>query len=361
MYDTTVPLTKIPQIRIIGGKYNMLANISAVMDKEEINGKIFFDVFSGSGAVGRFFKRKFSIISNDSLYFSYILQKALIDFNKYPKFQHLNATVIPHESNQDRIQGFLNALNNIEGLEGFIFQHYTPASKAIDGIERKYFSEVNGKKIDAIRSEISRLLESRHITQDEYFYLLASLILAVQKVANISGTYGTFNKIWDPRSKNPLKLQIIEVIDSDYEHKAFNSDSFNILSNIKCDIAYVDPPYNARQYIANYHILETIARYDTPIIKGKSGMRPYNSEKSTFCSKRTAAKELYSLLYRLNTKYIILSYNSEGLITKEQIKEIFEKCNIKNIKIYEFPYRRFKSNYNTNGDTIREFIFTGKK
>ena len=90
-------------------------------------------------------------------------------------------------------------------------------------------------------------------------------------------------------------------------------------------------------------------------------MRPYNNEKSTFCSINTVKEDLFKLLDGLKTKYVILSYNSEGLITKEEIKEIFERSNLKDVKIYEFPYRRFKSNGNTNHNEVMEYVFTGKK
>jgi len=361
--DDMVPLSKILQVRIIGSKYKMLGNILKIIQKEGITGKTFFDVFCGSTSVGRFFKRKFLITSNDILYFSFVLQKALIDLNSYPKFEGL--TFMTNESKEskdkERVSKVLEYLNNIEGSKGFIYQHYTPASKMVDGIERKYFSELNGEKIDAVRIKIGEWFTNKNITEDEYFYLVASLLLAVQKIANISGTYGAYNKIWDPRAKKTLKLQIIEVINSKFDHKAFNEDSLKLLNKISCDIAYVDPPYNSRQYISNYHILETIAKYDNPTINGKSGMRDYNREKSTFCSSKTAKRDLLKLLSELRAKYIILSYNSEGLLSKDEIKEICEKSKLGNIKIYEFPYRRFKSNGNTNHNEVMEYIFTGKK
>jgi adenine-specific DNA-methyltransferase len=362
-YDEMVPLNKILQVRIIGSKYKMLENILKIIQKEGITGKTFFDVFCGSTSVGRFFKRRFLITSNDILYFSYVLQKALIDLNSYPKFGGLNFIANENEEDKERVSKVLDYLNNIKGSKGFIYQHYTPASKIGDGVERKYFSELNGEKIDAVRAKIEKWFTNKNITEDEYFYLIASLLLAVQKVSNISGTYGTYNKIWDARAKKTLKLQVIEIIDSKFEHKAFNDDSLKLLSKINCDIAYVDPPYNSRQYISNYHILETIAKYDNPTINGKSGMRGYNGEKSTFCSSKTAKRDLLKLLSELRAKHIILSYNSEGLLSKDELKEICEKSKLENIKIYEFPYRRFKSNDNGNANhnEVMEYIFTGKK
>jgi len=358
--NNITPLSKIPKFRLIGSKHSVLNNLFEVMKKEEITGKTFFDVFSGSTSVSRYFKKTFSIISNDNLYFSYVLQRALIVLNEYPKFDTLKTINISSEPKK-RIQQALEFLNKSGGVEGFIFKHYTPASKSVDGIERKYFSKENGKKIDSIRITIEEWFSKKYIMEDEYFYLIASLLMAVQKVSNISGTYGAFNKIWDPRAKKSLTLKFVEIIPSKFKHKAFNEDSFDLIKKINCDIAYIDPPYNSRQYIANYHLLETIAKYDNPKISGKTGIRAYTEkEKSIFCSKRMVSSALSKLLNGLNAKYVILSYNSEGLLSKEDILKIFGESKFKEAKLYEFPYRRFKSNHNPHNNKIKEYIFVGK-
>jgi len=357
-----VPLRKIPPFRVIGSKYSMLRNLLKVMKENKIEGSTFFDVFSGSGVVGRFFKKMYSIFSNDNLYFFFVLQKALITLNNYPSFKnlklHLDLSLTPIM----KIQKILQYLNNLNGTEGFIFSHYTPASKSIDGIERKYFTEENGKRIDSIRVKIEEWLENGFISEDEYFYLLASLLFAVQKVANISGTYGAFNKFWDQRARKPLTLKFIEVIPSKFIHKAFYEDAFQLIKRINCDIAYVDPPYNTRQYIANYHLLETIAKYDNPKIYGKTGIREYTEkEKSVFCSKKLVSNAFTNLLKELKTKWIILSYNSEGLLSKEKIIDTFEKVHrFTSIKVYEFPQRRFKSQANKERIKIKEYVFIAK-
>lgn len=354
------PLSKIPQFRLIGSKHSVLNHIFEVVEKEDIRGKTFFDVFSGSGSVGRYFKKSFSIISNDNLYFSYVLQRALIVLNEYPRFENIKISNLSIEP-EKRINQILEFLNKTKGEEGFVFKHYTPASKNTDDIERKYFSEENGKKIDSIRIMIEEWFNKKQINEDEYFYLLASLLMAVQKVSNISGTYGAFNKIWDSRAKKPLTLKPIEIIPSKFRHKAFNKDSFDILDKVNCDIAYIDPPYNERQYIANYHLLETIAKYDNPKISGKTGIRIYTKkEKSVFCSKKTVGSALLKLLNGLKAKYVILSYNSEGLLSKDEINRLFEKSKFKGAKLYEFPYRRFKSNHNSQNNEVKEYLFVGK-
>ncbi len=358
-FDVT-PISKIPQFRLIGSKHSVLNNLLEVMKREGITGKTFFDVFSGSASVSRYFKKTFSIISNDNLYFSYVLQRSLVVLNEYPRFDNLKIINLSTEF-EKRIYQILEFMNRSKGIGGFIFNHYTPASKNIDGIERRYFSKENGKKIDSIRITIEEWFNKKQINENEYFYLIASLLMAVQKVSNISGTYGAFNKIWDPRAEKSLTLKFIEIIPSEFEHQAFNKDSFDILDKISCDIAYIDPPYNSRQYIANYHLLETIAKYDNPKISGKTGIRNYTEkEKSVFCSKKTAGSSLLKLLNNLTAKFVILSYNSEGLLSKEEIHKIFWKSKFKEARLYEFPYRRFKSNHNSPNNKVKEYIFVGR-
>lgn len=360
-YLDSIQLRDIPQLRLIGSKYRMLTNISGVIRKEQISGKTLFDVFSGSASVGRYFKNSYSIVSNDMLYFSYILQRALITLNKNPTFSSIEMESGSTDPNH-RIYQVLDFLNNLDGEDGFITSHYTPLSIDNEGIERKYFSVENGEKIDSIRGKIEEWRKTDQIDEDEYFYLLASLLLSVQKVANISGTYGAYNKFWDPRSKKSLSLKFIKIIPSVFEHIAFNKDIFEILNLVDADIAYLDPPYNARQYITNYHILETIARYDKPKIKGKTGIREYrDNEKSIFCNKRQVNKYFFKLLNNINAQHVLISYNSDGIMSREEINDIMVNSGFKNIKIYEFPLRAFKSNKSLFEKTIKEYIFVGKR
>jgi len=352
-------LSEVPTFRFIGSKHYNLINILSVIEKENIDGESFFDVFSGTASVGAYFKKLYNIISNDNLYFSYILQKSLITLNDCPKFMGLKDIVSRNNSN-NLLKATIDYLNNINIYHGFIYKHYTPASLEYDNIERKYFSEYNGSKIDSVRIEIENWKRESLINEDEYYYLLATLLFAVQKVANISGTYGSYNKIWDPRSKKTLNLKPIPIIKSKNIHKSYNANIFKIVENIYTDIAYLDPPYNSRQYISNYHVLETIARYDNPIINGKTGIRKYtDNDKSVFCSVNKASNKLLELLNKLNTRTILISYNSEGIMSKEDIIDIFKLSKYKFNKLYIFPYKRFKSNSKTYSNKIEEYIFTG--
>jgi adenine-specific DNA-methyltransferase len=129
-----------------------------------------------------------------------------------------------------------------------------------------YFSDENAMKCDTIREQIEQWKEERKITEDEYYFLLACLLEAIDKVANTASVYGAFLKHLKKSAQKSLELQSVELFENDNEHKIFNEDINNLIQTTKHDVVYLDPPYNHRQYSGNYHILETIAKYDNPQI-----------------------------------------------------------------------------------------------
>jgi len=134
-------------------------------------------------------------------------------------------------------------------------------------------------------------------------------------VANISGTYSAFLKEWDKRAFKKLTLEVPEIIKSDETHTVYHANGLKVLDQIKdIDILYLDPPYNERQYAPNYHILETIAKWDNPEIKGITGMRPYENQKSEFCNPKTGIKALGEIINKGNFKHLLLSYNDDGIM-----------------------------------------------
>ncbi len=334
-------------MRYIGSKILLLDKISSFVpvDTESI-----CDIFAGTASVGKYFKRTHKLISNDILYFSFVLQKAYLGLSKEPKFlefkkrfnlhpiDYFNSTIKPY---------------NIQS-NPFVYENYSPN----ENCQRSYFSNENALKIDYIRQALQQLLCDDTINQNEYFYLLASLIEAVSLVSNTTGTYGAYLKIWDKRSLKPLTLSRLNIDDSKKtDNLCFNENSNYLIDKISGDVLYIDPPYNSRQYAPNYHILETIARYDNPKINGVTGIREYSDLKSNFCVKNKARLELENLISKANFKYIILSYNSEGIISKNEIEHILKKyAKRSSYKCEKIPYRRYKNNKNTK-DEVNELLF----
>ena len=123
------------------------------------------------------------------------------------------------------------------------------------------------------------------------------------------------------------------------KHRVYNQDANSLIREIEGDILYLDPPYNSREYGANYHLLNTIALYDDFTPQGKTGLRDY--ERSNFCKKNRVYEALEDLIANARFKYIFLSYNNEGLLTQEQIKEMFSKYGKYDLK--QIKYQRFKA------------------
>lgn len=349
-------------MRYIGSKYNLLSTIEAIVLNNCEKQGIFCDLFAGTHSVAAHFKKLgFKIISNDLLYLAYVFGRALIQNNIQPTFAQLKDIPIVNPTNLFEGVGqyskALDYLNQIEEVsDGFIFNAYCPGGD--NKQKRQYLSDKNGKKVDAVRQQIETWRNDEFIDEDEYYILLLSLLEAVSKVTNISGTYGAYLKVWDERTYKDLKLEPFTPIPSNVDHEVYQKDSNLLIKEIECDVLYIDPPYNSRQYITNYHFLETIARYDNPDIYGKTGLRSYSElEKSAYCSKFECLKAFNELISDAKAKHIVVSYNSEGIMNKYEILDILSQKGRKpNLNIID--YRRFKSNSNgTVKDKVQEYLF----
>lgn len=343
-------------MRFIGNKENLTDKIYQVMRDKGIKGNSFFDVFSGTTSVARYFKKlNYQIFSSDLLYFSYILQQAYIANNEEPSFEKLlnkiktsNKSLFPFP-----LMSVIEYLNQIKPIKGFIYENYTPTGTANLNQPRMYFSDENGKLIDAIRQQIEEWKNENLLNQDEYFILLACLIETVPFYSNITGVYGAFQKKWDTRATKKLILRPIELVINKKHNQSFNEASLSLFDKLKADIFYLDPPYNQRQYAPNYHLLETIAKYDNPKIKGVTGLRDYENQKSNFCNAKSGISELSQMAEKAKCKTLVLSYNTEGIMPKKEIISTLKKYG--EVELVEFDYLRFKSN--SNGEAMhKKFI-----
>jgi len=336
-------------MRFIGNKTKLLSYIHEILKSHDVLvGERFFDFFSGTASVGRYFKEHgFDVTSSDILYFSYVLQEAYIGNTGEPDFKPLLKTLPPQNTGKlfdNNYETVLHYLDNLQGTNGFIYQNYTEEGTKDREIPRKFFKGSNGQKIDAIRQIIEAWHQAKLIDDHAYFVLLATLIESVPFYANISGVYAAFLKSYDPRAVKDLVLRPIELSPTGKTGKAYCRNSMEFLDSIDTDILYLDPPYNGRQYAPNYHLLETIARYDNPPIKGVAGIRPYEHQKSVFCNAITAIKALDEIAATARYKVLVLSYNSEGIMKQPDIMATLGKYG--KVNLYEVDYRRFKSNSN---------------
>ncbi|PIZ00153.1 modification methylase FokI [bacterium (Candidatus Howlettbacteria) CG_4_10_14_0_8_um_filter_40_9] len=336
-------------MRYYGCKTKLLDYISDVVASLPVKkGATFFDIFSGTAAVGKHFKKlDYTVYSNDFLEFAHAFARCYIETNSKPRFANLKI-------NEDVI----TYLNDLKGKVGFITKNYSPYGKNV----RQYISVENAKKVDVIRETIESWKESKKISSTEYYYLITSLIDAINLVSNVTGTYAAYLKTWDARALKPMKLSHPKIIPSIRENKSFNEDANKLVSKYSVDILYLDPPYNARQFASNYFFLELIAEgwfKKQPEIYGGSGMRPYEHQKSDYSISRKAADALNDLVMKAKAKYILLSYNNEGIIPHEKIREILSKRG--KVKVFEKSHRRYRA-INQDGSNVvtKESLFLVK-
>ena len=250
----------------------------------------------------------------------------------------------------------LSYLNNLEGIEGFFYKEYCPeGSRLHSQWERKYFTENNAKKIDAIRKKIKEWKSAKKITDIEHALLLVNLIESVNTVANISGTYGCFLKKFENNAKKSMMLKPFNFIHGRIDHIVTCEDVFISAQKTNAGIIYLDPPFTKRQYITYYHIPETIASEDEPKIEGKTGISSWEEKASIFCYKRKALKAFKKLLDILWPRDIFLSYSSDGHMNKEEILELLKSYG--KTELFEYEQKRFKSNKNHNHNKLTEYLF----
>lgn len=334
----------------IGSKKRLLPFLEKEIFSRVDKKGLFIDLFAGTGVVAQMFKENgCDVLANDHSYFSYPLLNAKLKFKRQPTPYEEELEKI-YELARDYVEKFSEPM-------GFIEKEYTG--------ERTYFTLENARLIDFIRGYIDVHYPKAIVGNAKRFYFIASLISAADKVANVASIYGAYLKTYKKTALKELQINPIKVtphVRDDQEIIVRRMDALKCLvSNTREDSTlYLDPPYNARQYGANYHLLDTIALYDQPEIKGKTGLRA-DYLKSEFCSKKTAKKGLCDILKANKGKNVFLSYNNEGIIGEQGVIECFES-NGYEVEQIKFEYQRFKSNNNKqSAKKVIECLYHGVK
>ena len=311
-------------LNYIGSKKSLIDNIIEVCETnikpKELKEAVFGDLFAGTGIVGFNFNGLCKqVISNDLEYFSFVINRGLLKCNYSSK-----------------LESIIEELNSLSGVKGLVYKNFSQHKKC----ERMFFTPDNAMKCDAIRQRIEKLFDKDKINNNEYYFLLASLIVSVDKVANTSCVYGAYLKTY---KKSALKEFVVEPIHKNKKlkrNKVYNKDINELVKTTKFDIVYLDPPYNQRQYGGNYSPLNYIAKYEDVELTGKTGlMKNYN--KSEFCSKAKVKNAFKELIDNIDSKHIILSYNNEGLLDVDEMKEILLKRG--NVTLHRIKYKKFKA------------------
>lgn len=324
--------------RYIGNKASLMKIIkNAINDVQPCDNFSFLDLFAGTGVVSyEFAEEGHPVILNDILYSNYISYQAWFSSQNYDK---------------QKIKMYLDNYNslNYEDIEDNYFSNI---------YSDKYFSYNDAKKIGYIRDDIEQNKEC--LNDREYAILITSLLYAADKIANTVGHFESFLKT---KAKDSFfKLEELNLKTFNYA-MLYNTDANKLAKEISADVVYLDPPYNARQYINFYHVLENLAKWDKPTeFEGNSMKFKRNHLKSGY-SRAIAPKLFEDLINSLNCKVIVVSYNntysaqSSASNNKIQEYEILEVLQRKGrVTKKEISYKFFNAG-KTNFKEHKEFLF----
>jgi adenine-specific DNA-methyltransferase len=348
----------IKRLNYIGSKYQLLEwldkSIKERTGYKSFENKLVGDLFGGTGVVSYHFrKNNASVISNDAELYSSIITASFTTSTYTDKCKNALET-LQREIDENK---YANA------SAGFVTKNYSP----YDTCKRMFFTVENAKRIDYTRQRIDEMKE--YMSDDEYKFILASLIISADAVSNVPAVYGCYLKKFKAKALKNIELKPIHTNTKPAMNgsKTYNSNVLSsefISSLTECDIVYLDPPYNERQYSKNYFPLNIIAKTPKELLakdvlkEGVTGI-PNDCFMSSFCKKGEVEKAFEMLFRELKTKWVILSYNSESLVGKEKMLEIMNKYG--KASVIERDYKRFKS-FDYNKDVnIKEYLFCLEK
>lgn len=325
--------------RYIGNKAKLTDWIMEIIYKETEGNETFIDIFSGTAIVAREAMKTYkNVVLNDILFSNNIAYKAFFDNSNW---------------DSKKIVDIVNEYNTLDPKE--IKENYF--SKNFGG---KFYEKDVSKLIGYIREDIES--RKKELNEKEYAILLTSLIYTIDRLANTVGHFDAYIK--KPIVKRPLNFRLIQTEDF-IGAQIYCEDSNKLVKRLKGDIAYIDPPYNSRQYSRFYHIYENLVKWEKPKLYGVA-LKPEPENMSKYCTVK--AKDAFKdLVENLNVKYLAVSYNntykskSKSSKNKIEYEEIVEILNgVGETKIFEQSHQYFNAG-KTDFNDHKEFLFLTKK
>jgi adenine-specific DNA-methyltransferase len=239
----------------------------------------------------------------------------------------------------------LAELAAVPGVRGYVTETFCEQSR--------YFQPHNGMRIDAIRNAI----EDRYAGHRLRPLLLTSLLIGADRVDSTTGLQMAYLKHWSPRSYDDLTLRRPELLSG--SGRTVTGDALATAGGLpRVDLAYLDPPYNQHRYFTNYHVWETLVRWDAPEHYGIACKRIDAREdrtKSPFNSKRRMPAALKELIGTVDAEVVVVSYNDESWVSPEQMTGWLREAGHETVDMLAFASRRYV------GARIGIFNGAGKK
>lgn len=335
----------------LGNKTGLATGIVDVVRRAAAPGSAVADVFAGTGAVASAFARAGYVVeASDHLPLCTVWARARL-LGASVSFQGL-----PRELSADRkpLEAIIAFLDTLAGVDGWVTRTYSPASVGQFGVERRYLTIDNARRVDAIRHQI-RAWRSR-LTEVEHAVLMTSLLEGIAAVSNVAGTYGCYLKNWKAAALQPLVVAPFPEVGGGFGHTVRECDAETAASESTAGVLYADPPYTKRQYAAYYHLLNSVASDVEPVTTGSTGLPDWRPLASDWCYKARAPLALERMVAKSAAHVVALSYSSDGHIPHGVIMDILGAHG--SIQMFDCERRRYRSSGLTHrSDTVTERLY----
>lgn len=333
--------------RYIGNKSRLAAGIVDRLAALVPARGVVADLMCGTASIAAELRRRdFRVVANDVMTYAAHHARVRLLLDVPPPFAAAGGSYY----------AALAALGAAPLREGLFFREYCPdGAPAAGESPRGYLSAANACRLDGMLAQLARWETDGRLTEIERSLLRHDLVLAVNRVANIAGTYGHFRSSWSSAALQPLTLHRTTFTPGRTDHVVHQGPVEDVAQGLRVDAAYIDPPYTKRQYAANYHLIETVARGDEPCAIGVSGLRPWRDQYSDFCSKVRLPQSLAAVLVGLDTPVVVMSYSEDGLLPRDRVEALLGSWG--DVTTIEVPLPRFRSNVSPKPRMLCEYLF----
>jgi adenine-specific DNA-methyltransferase len=303
-------------IKYLGSKRTLIPTICEIVKGlPNVNSTV--DLFSGTSRVGHAFKKEgYQVFSNDHNSYAATLARCYVQTNR--------------EDVQEEVERYIKEFNQMEGKSGYFTENFCEKAR--------FFQPHNGIRVDAIRERI----EEEELSPEVKSVLLVSLMEAADRVDSTTGVQMAYLKKWAGRAYNKMELRIPNLLCEPNNGKcqAYQLDAFEAAKVLRADLAYLDPPYNQHKYLGNYHIWETLVRWDKPEVYGIARKRiDVRERKSEFNSKKMAVEQFGRVIEAIDSTYLVVSFSDEGYISRSAMEGILNKRG--EVLVIEKDYKRY--------------------
>ena len=307
-------------IKYIGSKRTLIPVVLDVI-RRATDAHTVIDLFSGTSRVGHALKAAgYRVLANDHNAYAATLARC-----------HVQADA---EDVQEDAGRLVREFNQLKGVPGYFTETFC--------VKSRFFQPRNGERIDAIREAIA----SKGLEPELEAVMLTSLMEAADRVDSTTGLQMAYLKTWAPRAHHALELRVPKILPRAPWGKsaAFGLDVFDALPILEGDVAYIDPPYNQHSYLSNYHIWESLVRWDKPEVYGVACKRTdVRQRRSVFNSRPQFGFAMQRLLAGVRAPVLVVSFSNEGYLTREDMEGILATLHEgnANISVIENDFKRY--------------------